>query len=83
MGLGSMALLQGDARLLLGRSGAASRWLAAAAGAAPVVLAEEVKAAALDHWATKVGRVKGHDTPVNLGLYPTLTPPRSARRPNP
>ena len=40
-----------------------------------VVLFEEVKAAALDHSATKVGRVKGHvDSPVNLGLYPPSPP---------
>ena len=34
-----MALLQGDARPLLGRAHAASRWLATAAGAAAVVMA--------------------------------------------
>ena len=38
------------------------------------MLNEEVKAAALDRSATKVRRVEGHvDTPVNLGLYPTLS----------
>ena len=40
-----------------------------------LLLCEEVKAAALDHSATKVGRVKGHvDPPVNLGLYPPSLP---------
>jgi len=39
VGWGAMVLLQGDARPLLGRSHAASRWLATAASAAAVVLA--------------------------------------------
>ena len=66
------------------------RWRRGRGGIPPFVsdhaglVIEEVKAAALDRSATKVRRVKGHvDTSVNLGLYPTLTPPRSARRPKP